>query len=125
MYLLFFVLVIILLLVVLFAASSSEKYVGTPHSTYLTTVGHRPYLGDYLPYVGQVPTGEGGYELESAVGEPDGSGDLYLQEELCQECMNNCVNVAYIRGMNGGDLRKIKSVCKSRCETECNPNSGL
>ena len=103
-------------------SSSPDNYRRFPrYSTDLLTVGRPPFVGDYMPYVGQDPT-EGGYELESDVGATDyDEGNYYLNATLCQECMDNCVGLASIRGLTGSSLEKAKKMCKNKCNLECSP----
>ena len=120
------VLVVILVIILLCrkCSSKSDNYNGVPHySTYLTTVGHPRFPGDYMAYEGEVPTGGGGYELESDIGY--GGDNSYVDVNLCQECMENCVGLAIISGQTGNSLRSAKQICKIKCDGECNPITGL
>lgn len=124
--------IVILLLVIIFAVASlyvlfkpcnsSMDRFSPQYSTYLTTVGHPRFPGDYMDYTGEVPS-EGGYVLESDSG--NGEDNSYLKASLCQECMDNCVGLAEIHGLSGDSLESAKIMCQERCYVECDPNSGF
>lgn len=118
--------IVVLFLVIFFAIVSicvlfpltcgNKELFAQQYSNYLTTVGHPRFPGDYMDYAGEVPS-EGGYVLESAL------DNSYSNENLCQECMNNCVGLAEIHGASGKSLELAKIMCQERCHVECNPNS--
>ena len=121
------VIILIIVFVILFqgkCSSDLDKYSTIPiYSNDLMTVGHPRNPGDYMVYSGEAPTGEGGYELESAEG--NGGGVTYLEASLCQECTNNCVGLAFAYGERGNKLMEARRMCKSKCDLECNFSSGF
>lgn len=110
------ILLLILLFVVILNINSSTKSNYTQFSTPFVTVGHRPYLGDYLPTVGEVPTGEGGFVDE------DAAYSVPSTDALCEECVSHCVNWAVRHGL-GTNLTRDRLKCQHYCQSECTPDT--
>ena len=120
------VIILIVIVVIFFqgkCSSDKDKYSIVPmYYDDFASLGHSRNPGDYMVYSGSVPTGEGGYELESAQG---GGGVTYLEASLCQECTDNCVGLASAYGLGGKKLAAARISCQSKCELECNFSSGF
>ena len=99
--------VIVLFFIIVFG-SYSERYIVPLVS------GRPPPIGDFLPTVGEVPTGSGNFVDESG-------GVSYQEATLCRECINNCMGWSASNGIRPGDKHR----CVAHCGIECNPVYGL
>ena len=88
------------------------------YSTDLTTVGHRPSTGDYLPTVGDTATGDDDHVMESD------SYSAPLSDVLCEECVSHCVDWATRHGLST-DLTHDRVKCRKYCKIECDPTTGF
>ena len=93
---------------------------GSPgdYSTDMNLVGHRPPTQDFLPTVGEVPTGEDGMVVEN---------DAYIPHHnarLCGECLDLCLG--WVKNYRNRDATpEERDLCWRNCQLECNLSNGL
>ncbi len=109
--------IVTIILVLILSDKSKSNYDGV---TPLFDMDIRPPLGDYLPTVGEVGTGEGGYVDEASLGDDDNME--------CQFCKDTCINAtlnlpAYRKSIYNNRLvstfapvEYIKAECDRKCQ---------